>query len=98
MSVPDPAQVPRELMKPAMQPGQSPTVKAPGELPEITSIQRLTLRPGDSLVIHLGGNRPITEQSAHEATDRIRAALRLDASIPIVVFPADGGIEVMERQ
>lgn len=64
------------------------------ELPEITDVERLTLRPGDSLAIRFPGM--ISEQQAERVIARVRAALRLDGSVPVLVLPAGASAQVIE--
>ena len=64
-------------------------------LPEITDVQRLRLNPGDSLVIRLPG--PVSAQQAALAIERVRAVLGLDESVPVLVLPAEGGVEVLAK-
>jgi len=67
---------------------------ADAALPEITAVERLTLRPGDALVIRFPGQ--ISRQQAERVTARVRATLRLDLSTPVLVLPAGASAEVIE--
>jgi hypothetical protein len=64
------------------------------ELPEITGVERLALRPGDSLVIRFPGM--ISQQQADRVIARVRATLRLDGSVPVLVLPAGASARVIE--
>lgn len=62
-------------------------------LEQITEVQRLTLRPGDSLVVRMRG--PVNPDLADMVKVRIRIALGLDDSTRIVMLPDDMRIEVL---
>jgi len=61
------------------------------ELPEITEVERLTLKPGDILVIRYPGR--VSPQDA----DRIKKVMRsrLDESIPILILDSGAAVEVI---
>lgn len=64
-------------------------------LPRIADVQRLPqLRPGDSLIVSLGEGL-VTPAVADYAERKIRAILRLDESVPVVVLGRNSGIEVL---
>lgn len=63
-------------------------------LPEITAAERLTLRPGDALVIRFPGQ--ISRHEADRVTARVRATLKLDDAIPVLILPAGASAEVVE--
>jgi hypothetical protein len=73
----------------------TPTSRVPdAELPEITAVERLTLRPGDALAIRFPGQ--ISFDQARHVIDRVRATLRLDDSFPILILPAGSSAQVIE--
>ena len=63
------------------------------ELPEITAVERLTLRPGDALVIRFPGQ--ISRQAAEDVTGRVRATLGLDESVPVLILAVGARAEVI---
>ena len=63
-------------------------------LPEITAVERLTLHPGDSLVIRFPGQ--ISQQQADRVIARVRATLKLDLATPVLILPAGASAEVIE--
>jgi hypothetical protein len=71
-------------------------LSADAALPEITAVERLTLRPGDALVIRLPGQIKVSEQQAQRIIERVRATLRLDLSVPVLVLPGGASVEVIE--
>jgi hypothetical protein len=64
-------------------------------LPGITTVERLTLRPGDALVIRFPGQ--VSQQQAEHVIARVRATLGLDESVPVLILPAGASAEVIER-
>lgn len=64
-------------------------------LPEITDAERLTLRPGDALVIRFPGQ--ITHHQAGLVIERVRASLGLDESTRVLILPAGASAEVIEQ-
>ena len=64
------------------------------EMPaEVTDVQRLRLRPGDTLVIRVGTR--VSQQDADRIIAKVRAKLGLDESTPILVLPEGGSVEVI---
>lgn len=61
---------------------------------EITDVERLSLRPGDALVIRFPGQ--ISNQQAEFVIERVRAVLKLDKAWPILILPAGASAEVIE--
>jgi hypothetical protein len=61
-------------------------------LPEITDVNRLVLRPGDSLIVHL--DRRPSEAEAHEIQDRVRAVLGMP-ELPVIILGPGEDIEVI---
>lgn len=59
------------------------------DLPEITEVKRLGLRPGDSLAVRL--DREPSEYEAHEVAERVRAI----TGVPVVVLGPSMDIEVI---
>jgi hypothetical protein len=63
-------------------------------LPEITDVQRLRLRPGDRLVVRAEGL--IDMAQAEEIGRSVRGILRLPAQMPVLVTGGDISVEVLE--
>lgn len=59
------------------------------DLPEITEVKRLTLRPGDSLAIRL--DREPTDCEAHEIATQVREL----TGVPVIVLPPGMDVEVI---
>lgn len=73
----------------------TPTSRVPdADLSEITAVERLTLRPGDALAIRFPGQ--ISFEQAQHVISRVRATLRLDESIPVLILPAGSSAQVIE--
>lgn len=64
-------------------------------LPEITDAERLTLRPGDALVIRF--QQRIRSDDAKAIEERVRVILRLEDSTPVLILDGDARVEVMEQ-
>lgn len=60
------------------------------DLPEITEVKRLTIRPGDRLVVRLDRQPDMAE--ADEITGRVRALL---GGVPVLVLGPDADLEVI---
>ena len=56
-------------------------------LPEVTDVQRLRLKPGDALVVHLNALE-LTESDAVMVRARARAGLGLAEDVPILILAA----------
>jgi hypothetical protein len=67
---------------------------ADADLPEITAVERLTLRPGDALVIRFPG--PIDPRQFDRITEAVRVRLKLDDAIPVLVLDSGVSVEVIE--
>ena len=65
------------------------------DLPEIADVKRLTLRPGDSLVVRLA--RPPTDYDAATIKGRLRAILGRD-DLPVLVIGPSDDIEVLTTE
>ena len=65
------------------------------ELPEITEVQRLTLRPGDSLIVRVPER--ISQQIADMLKWRLRETLGLDPTTKILILDSGMSLEVAER-
>jgi hypothetical protein len=63
-------------------------------LPEITEVQRLTLKPGDRIVIR--ADQVLTNQQAHELTQMARVRLRLPEDAPLFVLGKGMSLEVVD--
>jgi hypothetical protein len=62
--------------------------------PEITAVERLTLRPGDALVIRIPV--PISQQQLNWIIEVVRVRLKLDEAIPVLVLDSGASAEVIE--
>jgi hypothetical protein len=62
------------------------------DLPPITEVQRLTIRPGDRLIIRCEGR--LTQADAAEIPDRVRTILQLPDDFPILALGSDITVEV----
>jgi hypothetical protein len=60
-------------------------------LPEITDVKRLTIRPGDTLIVRLGHTPDMDE--AGEIVTRLKELL---GTVPVIVLGPDEDIEVLE--
>lgn len=89
MSAIDPAQIPADLKEPAMEAGQPPDAWR-GVNIEITDVQRLSLQPGDRLIVKI--QRRIRPQDAEFIKSRVRAVLELPDDVPILIL--DEGMTV----
>ena len=65
------------------------------ELPEVTAVERLALRPGDALVIRFPGQ--VSRQAAEDVEARVRATLKLDESIPVLILAVGARAEVIGK-
>jgi hypothetical protein len=63
-------------------------------LPEITAVERLTLRPGDRLIICVD-QILVRHDQAEAIVGQVRRALRLDESVPVAVLPAGYSVQVL---
>jgi hypothetical protein len=63
-------------------------------LPEITEVQRLTIKPGDRLVIR--ADQVLTAESASRLTQMARARLQLPEDVPVFVLGLGMSLEVVE--
>jgi hypothetical protein len=61
-------------------------------LPEITEVQRLTLKPGDRLIVRSPDR--ISNEVAALVAIRVRRVLRLPDDVPVLVLPEDMTLEV----
>jgi hypothetical protein len=64
------------------------------DLPEITDVQRLTLKPGDRLVVRSPDR--LSAQAADMIRQRVIAAFALDPDAPVLVLPSGISVEVVE--
>ncbi len=64
------------------------------ELPEITEVQRLVLKPGDRLVIR--ADEVLSAATAARLTEMARERLNLDADVPVFVLGQGMSLEVVE--
>lgn len=63
-------------------------------LPEITAVERLTLRPGDALVIRFPV--PINQAQLDRVTEAVRVRLKLGEAIQVLVLDSGASAEVIE--
>lgn len=61
------------------------------ELPEITEVKRLALRPGDRVVVRL--DRHPSDMEAHQLKLRVQAILGED--VPVLILPPEMDLEVL---
>jgi hypothetical protein len=61
------------------------------KLPEITEVERLTLKPGDFLIVHVG-RRP-DPRTAAMVREQVQAAIRRD-DVKILVLDPDMTVKV----
>jgi hypothetical protein len=64
------------------------------ELPEITEVQRLTLKPGDRLVIR--ADEVLSAATAERLTEIARIRLGLGDDFPVFVLGQGMSLEVLE--
>lgn len=62
---------------------------------EITDVERLTLRPGDALVVRVP--HKVTPPTARIIIERVRAALELDETTPVLVLDGNMSVDVVEQ-
>ncbi len=63
-------------------------------LPEITEVQRLALKPGDSLIVRVPVQLDMA--TADYVTHKVRAVLRLPDDFPVLVLPDGMSLEVAD--
>ena len=63
-------------------------------LPGITEVQRLTLKPGDRLVIRTDAK--LSDQAAVHLLERVRVRLGLPGDVRVVILDSGMSIEVVE--
>lgn len=63
-------------------------------LPEVTEVQRLTLSPGDRIVVRVPGR--LDKMMAAYVTNQVRRGLRLPDSVPVLVLDDGASLEVAE--
>lgn len=64
------------------------------ELPEISEIERWSVKDGDRLIVHYDGE--LSMEQADDVRKRVRAALQLPLRIPILVLDQYWDVEVQE--
>jgi hypothetical protein len=64
------------------------------ELPEITEVQRLTLRPGDRIIVRTPERLDMA--TAERVHHRVLAVLQLPDDFPLLVLPEGMTLEVAE--
>ena len=62
-------------------------------LPEITEVQRLSLRPGDTLIITVNVF-VLSDADAARVADRVRAIVG-DRTLPVIVLPAGATASIL---
>jgi hypothetical protein len=62
-------------------------------LPDITEVQRLTLKPGDRLIVRVEG--VVSADQAGEMAHIVRDLLQLPADTPVLVTGGDISVEVI---
>lgn len=63
-----------------------------GKLPEVTDIQRLTIRLGDRVIVRCPER--LSNEQADVVVARVRAVLRLPDDISVLVLPEGMSLEV----
>jgi len=71
-------------------------VTAVSELPEITDVQRLTLKPGDRIVVR--SPERLSPATAELVLERVRTILRLPDDVPVLLLADGMSLEVAESQ
>jgi hypothetical protein len=61
---------------------------------EITEVQRLTLKPGDRLVVRT--DEKLTTEQHYQVRAVIRAHLEIPDDVPLVILPRGMSVEVVE--
>jgi hypothetical protein len=61
---------------------------------EITDVQRLTLKPGDRIVVRVP--EKLDAATADHLYQRIRARLDIPGDVPLVILDGDMSVEVVE--
>jgi len=64
------------------------------DLPEITEVQRLTLKPGDRLVVRT--DEKLSDQTADRLRERLHAWLGLPDDVRVLILDRGVSIEVVE--
>jgi hypothetical protein len=64
------------------------------DLPEITAVQRLEIRPGDRIVV-TAGQLDLHPEEAYEIQEAVRRVLGTD--VPVLVLPMDWRLEVVSE-
>ena len=59
-------------------------------LPEVTDVQRLTLKPGDRIIVRVPVH--IDMATADRMKERVRVILKLPDDVPVLIM--DGGISL----
>ena len=66
------------------------------ELPEVTEIQRLTLKSGDRLILKVKERLP--QATAAMLREQARARLRLPDDVPLVVLDSGMSLDVLNAE
>ena len=64
-------------------------------LPEITEVQRLTLKPGDRLVVHT--DEKLTVEQFYRLREIVRANLEIPDDVPLIILSRGMSLEVVEE-
>ncbi len=62
-------------------------------LPEITEVQRLTLKPGDRVIVRTP--QPLDMKTADYVEHAVRARLRLPDDVPVLLLPDGMSLDVV---
>ena len=65
-----------------------------GQLPEVTDVQRLTLKPGDRIIVRVA--QKLTAQQGGMLLAQLRARLGLPDDVPIAILDDGMSLEVAE--
>jgi hypothetical protein len=63
-------------------------------IPEIAEVQRLTLKPGDRLIVRTDAK--LSAQTAANLLERVRARLGIPDDVHVVVLDSGMSVEVVE--
>jgi hypothetical protein len=63
-------------------------------LPEITAVERLTLKPGDRLILRT--DEKLTAEQFYQLREIVRANLDIPDDVPLLILPRGMSVEVVE--
>jgi hypothetical protein len=65
------------------------------DLSKISQVERVTVRPGDCIIVHLAARDLPTAEAAREARRDVRASLRLPEDVGVLVLGRDDKMRVI---